>query len=86
MIITNIKTTEEYLQKYALCFYKNRDAITWSDCKQHNTVKVLVGIPPNGAISFFNKCYGGRMSDRQIVRESSFLDLRSWQCHFSRQG
>ena len=46
-------------------------AITWSD----NTVKVLVGIAPNGAISFLSKCYGGRMSDRQIVRESSFLDL-----------
>lgn len=38
-------------------------------------VKVLIGIAPKGAISFLSKCYGGRMPDRQIGRESSFLDL-----------
>ena len=33
--------------------------LTWSDYKKHNTVKYLVGITPNGAISFLSKGYGG---------------------------
>ena len=49
-------------------------ALTWSDYKQHNTLKFLIGISPNGCITFLSRCYGGRASDRHIVRESSFLD------------
>jgi hypothetical protein len=50
-------------------------AQTWSDYKQHNTVKVLVGISPNGAITFLSKAWGGRTSDKKITAESGFLDL-----------
>ncbi|XP_062568373.1 uncharacterized protein LOC134230560 [Saccostrea cucullata] len=67
-----IDCTEVFIEKPR---HLELQALTWSDYKQHNTVKVLIGIAPNGAISFLSKCYGGRMSDRQIVRESSFLDL-----------
>ena len=35
-------------------------ALTWSEYKRHNTVKFLVGIPPNGMISFILKAWGGR--------------------------
>ena len=66
-----IDCTEVFIEKPR---HLELQAITWSDYKQHNTVKVLVGIAQNGAISFLSKCYGGRMSDRH-VRESSLLDL-----------
>ena len=50
-------------------------ALTWSDYKKHNTVKFLVGIAPNGMISFLSKAWGDRASDQHITRESGFLNL-----------
>ncbi|XP_012562119.2 uncharacterized protein LOC105847239 [Hydra vulgaris] len=50
-------------------------AVTWSDYKHHNTVKVLIGIAPNGYITFLSKCYGGRASDKFITSDSGFYDL-----------
>jgi len=50
-------------------------AQTWSDYKKHNTIKFLVGIAPNGHISFLSSTWGGRASDQKITRESGFLDL-----------
>ena len=38
-------------------------AETWSKYKHHNTVKYLIGITPQGAISFLSCGYGGRVSD-----------------------
>lgn len=50
-------------------------AQTWSDYKKHNTVKVLIGISPNGGIIFLSKAWGGRTSDKKITSDSGFLDL-----------
>ncbi|XP_065671828.1 uncharacterized protein LOC136089697 [Hydra vulgaris] len=50
-------------------------AVTWSDYKHHNTVKVLIGIAPNGYITFLSKCYGGRASDKFITSDSGFYNL-----------
>ena len=44
-----------------------------SNYKHHSTVKYLVGITPNGAISYASGCYGGGASDKFIVEESGFL-------------
>ena len=49
-------------------------ALTWSNYKHHNTLKVLVGISPSGAISFIST-FGGRVSDKVITQKSGFLDL-----------
>ena len=47
----------------------------WSDYKHNCTVKFLVAITPNGAVSWLSPLYGGRASDIHIVRNSGFLDI-----------
>ena len=49
--------------------------MTRSNYKKHNTLKVLVGIAPNGMITFLSKAWGGRASDNYITKTSGFLDL-----------
>ena len=41
----------------------DNQAYAWSDYKHRNTIKFLVGISPNGFITFLSDCYGGRVSD-----------------------
>ena len=49
-------------------------ALCWSEYKHHTTIKFLVGITPNGMISFVSPCFGGRASDKFIVQKSGFLN------------
>ncbi|XP_065182614.1 uncharacterized protein LOC135813447 [Sycon ciliatum] len=48
-------------------------AQTWSNYKQHNTIKVLIGITPQGVISFISEPWGGRVSDKYLTQHSQFL-------------
>ncbi|XP_060581210.1 uncharacterized protein LOC132737861 [Ruditapes philippinarum] len=48
-------------------------AQTWSSYKHTNTVKFLVGITPQGSISFLSKAWGGRASDKYITENCGIL-------------
>ena len=48
----------------------------FSQCKRHCTIKVFISCTPLGAINFLSKCWGGRASDIQIVRDSEFTTLK----------
>ena len=50
-------------------------ALTYSDYKHHNTVKIFVAIAPNGMVSFLPPAWGGRTSDLYVTRHCGFLDL-----------
>lgn len=65
-----IDCSEIFIQKPS---HMRLQAATWSDYKHHNTVKFLVAISPQGSIAFISKLWGGRTSDRHIVRSSGFL-------------
>ena len=47
----------------------------YSQYKAHTTFKLLLGITPNGAISFISEAFEGPISDRQVVTDSNLLDL-----------
>ena len=47
-------------------------ASTWSDYKNHNTIKFLIAISPNGYVMFLSDCFGGRTSDQYICNDSGF--------------
>ena len=47
---------------------------TWFSYKHHNTVKFLMGITPQGAISLISKGWGSRMTDKHITEHCGVLN------------
>ncbi|XP_057290827.1 uncharacterized protein LOC130613510 [Hydractinia symbiolongicarpus] len=54
--------------------YRSQSA-TFSSYKHHNTAKGLVGIAPNGAVTFVSDLYAGRFSDKKITKNSGIYNL-----------
>ena len=47
--------------------------LTFSNYRNHNTAKALVGITPSGAICFISDLYGGNISDKKLTVECGIL-------------
>ena len=48
---------------------------TYSTYKSHNTAKGLVGIAPNGFVTFVSCLYGGHISDKAMTHDCGLIDL-----------
>lgn len=48
-------------------------SLCYSSYKSRTTMKALIGITPNGVVSFCSDLYCGSISDIQIVKESGYL-------------
>ena len=48
-------------------------AMTWSNYKHHNTIKVLMGIAPQGVVSFISESWGGRVSNKYLTEHCGIL-------------
>ena len=49
--------------------------MTFSNYKNHNTFKALIGISPSRAITFVSKLFPGSISDKELTRKRGLLDL-----------
>ena len=67
-----IDATEIFVEKPSVPEMQQR---TFSSYKNHNTYKGLVGISPGGAITFVSRLFPGSISDRELTRQSGFLQL-----------
>ena len=58
--------------EFAIAKLVNPDvqSATWSSYKNRNTLKILVGCTPNGALSFLSDVIGGPVSDKELTRKS----------------
>ena len=49
-------------------------AQTWSNYKNHHTIKYLIGITLAGAVNFFSQGWGGRVYDKELTIRSKFFE------------
>ena len=67
-----IDATEIFVEQPAL---PELQQLTFSNYKNHNTYKGLIGISPSGAVTFVSDLYPGSISDKELTRRSGILDL-----------
>ena len=67
-----IDATEVYIEKPSL---PDLQQMTFSNYKNNNTFKGLIGISPSGAITFVSSLFSGSISDKELTRQSGILAL-----------
>ena len=67
-----VDATEIYVEQPRLPELQQR---TFSNYKNTNTYKALVGISPSGAVIFVSKLFPGSISDKELTRQSGILDI-----------
>ena len=67
-----IDATEIYIEQPKL---PELQQMTFSNYKNNNTYKALVGISPDGAVTFVSSLYPGCISDKELTKKSGILDL-----------
>ena len=53
----------------------NAQVSTYSSYKRGNIFKALIGVSPNGLITFVSSLWGGQASDRYLTEQCGILDL-----------
>ena len=67
-----VDATKIYVEQPRLPELQQR---TFSNYKNTNTYKALVGISPSGAVIFVSELFPGSISDKKLTRQSGILDL-----------
>ena len=67
-----IDATEFFIERSCLPDLQQR---TFSNYKNHNTYKGLIGISRSGVVTFVSHLYTGSISDKQLTLESGLLNL-----------
>ena len=67
-----IDATEIYIQMPS---NPTAQQLTFSNYKNRNTLKSLIGITPSGAVCFVSDLYGGNISDKKLTAECGILKL-----------
>lgn len=52
-------------------------AHTYSNYKDHHTMKYVTDVTPQGIVSFVSKWWGSRTSDKHLAERSGFLDYHN---------
>ena len=67
-----------FVDCFAISINKPKNIIaraqTFSSYKDHNTVNFLIGITPQGVISYMSMAWGGRTTEKFLTENCDFLD------------
>lgn len=77
--LTSRRSCLEWLQHHSVVILATQKIMVYCSnlpfsYKHHATYKALIAVAPDGSFGWVSDCYGGRVTDREIVIKSGFLD------------